>query len=204
MQSPTPGLLPSTSLSPTRPTLRPLLSLRALAAAAAPHRSRRRALILSAILLVSLTAFWTLPNSTFDQGHSPVQHPNYHALAQLTLNVSLPPLSTPETSAPVEIWARGPHNRIFSKSHAQRVSNLLTPSQLDELRGICGRCLYYSLQTAVTVQGTPPTRVYVSTGDIDDQWLRDSAVQLAIYLPRITSHPILKPVSDELVTMTWT
>jgi hypothetical protein len=201
-QSPTPGLLPNTSYSPKKGNSRIRLSLRALAAAAATHRPCKRALILTAILLATLTAFWKLPDRAFDQGPFTAQHPDYHALAELTLNVSLPPLANPETSAPVEIWARGPHNRIFSSSHAQRVRNLLNPSQLEELRGICGRCLYHSLQTAVSVHGTPPTRVYVSTGDIDDQWLRDSAVQLAIYLPRVTSHPILKPVSDRPVTLT--
>lgn len=38
-----------------------------------------------------------------------------------------------------------------------------------------------------------------ATGDIDDMWLRDSSVQLAIYLPRIAAHPALRGVFEGML-----
>ncbi len=38
-----------------------------------------------------------------------------------------------------------------------------------------------------------------ATGDIDDMWLRDSSVQLAIYLPRVRSHPALRGVFEGML-----
>ena len=71
---------------------------------------------------------------------------------------------------------------------------LLSQDQQNQLKGICGRAFYSSLQHSVLVEGSPPSRVVVATGDIPDEYLRDSAVQLAIYLPRLNTHPVLKPV----------
>ena len=41
--------------------------------------------------------------------------------------------------------------------------------------------------------------VLAATGDIDDMWLRDSSVQLAIYLPRIVAHPALRGVFEGML-----
>ena len=38
--------------------------------------------------------------------------------------------------------------------------------------------------------------ISAATGDIDDMWLRDSSVQMAIYLPRIEQHPALRRVIE--------
>lgn len=38
-----------------------------------------------------------------------------------------------------------------------------------------------------------------ATGDIDDMWLRDSSVQLAIYLPRVAAHPALRFVFEGML-----
>ena len=37
---------------------------------------------------------------------------------------------------------------------------------------------------------------FVATGDIDDMWIRDSAVQLSIYFPRISGRPALRRVIE--------
>ena len=79
-----------------------------------------------------------------------------------------------------------------SSLHVQRDAQFLAAisSNIDaqskkELNELCGRCLFRTLQTAVKVYGLAD-RVYVSTGDIDAMWLRDSAVQLTTYLDYLT------------------
>lgn len=95
---------------------------------------------------------------------------------------------------------------------------------------LCGRCLYHTLQTCVRVHGTGEstfvgTRCHAvitsttpsqpnsaskhqrkltpraATGDIDDMWLRDSSVQMAIYLPRMEQHPALRRVIEGAIRL---
>ena len=40
-----------------------------------------------------------------------------------------------------------------------------------------------------------------ATGDIDDMWLRDSSVQMAIYLPRIEQHPALRRIIEGAIRL---
>jgi uncharacterized protein len=60
---------------------------------------------------------------------------------------------------------------------------------------VCGRCLYHTLSKYVSARVTGHELVYVATGDIDAMWLRDSAVQVGPYLPRIAERPLLRSVS---------
>lgn len=101
---------------------------------------------------------------------------------------------------PLEIWARGRRWRKFDAQHTAAILGHLTDQEVSELRSLCGRCLYHTLSHDLAVHGNAKEHVFVATGDIDAQWLRDSAVQLAIYLPRITAHPIIRPVSSQSVT----
>jgi meiotically up-regulated gene 157 (Mug157) protein len=91
--------------------------------------------------------------------------------------------------------ARGRRWRSFSSQHTSAVLSHLTAAEIKALRALCGRCLYHTLNHDLAVHGNAKEHVFVATGDIDAQWLRDSAVQLAIYLPRIAAHPIIRPVS---------
>jgi meiotically up-regulated gene 157 (Mug157) protein len=54
--------------------------------------------------------------------------------------------------------------------------------------------LYHTLNTSVRIHGAGAHHAFVATGDIPDQWIRDSSVQLGVYLPRIEAHPSLRQV----------
>lgn len=116
-------------------------------------------------------------------------------MAQLQLN-STAPAAAGSSAAPVEIWARGWQVRDRSETYTKRLMELLSQTELDELTALCGRCLWHSMATSVSVHGVPGSHVFVATGDIDDQWVRDSAVQLAVYLPRMGTHPMLRQVIE--------
>lgn len=77
---------------------------------------------------------------------------------------------------------------------------MLSEEDKAELSELCGRCLYHTLRNAVRVHGSGE-RVFVATGDIEDMWLRDSAVQLGIYLPRLSRHPALRRIMDGAIRM---
>lgn len=106
-----------------------------------------------------------------------------------------PPADAKPLLGPLEIWARGRRWRKFDDKHIAAVLEHLTPEEVAQLRALCGRCLYHTLNHDLAAHGNAFEHVFVATGDIDAEWLRDSAVQLAIYLPRITAHPIIRPVS---------
>jgi hypothetical protein len=95
--------------------------------------------------------------------------------------------------------SRGRRWRKFDSQHTAAVLKLLSDAEVAALRALCGRCLYHTLNHDLAAHGNAFEHVFVATGDIDAQWLRDSAVQLAIYLPRITAHPIIRPVSDPVM-----
>jgi hypothetical protein len=90
-------------------------------------------------------------------------------MAQLQLNSTAPAAAAAGSSqAPVEIWARGPQVRDNSEAYTKRLMELLPQTELDELTALCGRCLWHSMATSVSVHGVPGSHVFVSTGDIDD------------------------------------
>jgi len=75
--------------------------------------------------------------------------------------------------------------------------SLLSDQERAELRQLCGRTLYHSLQTAVRPRGgRGQDAVFVATGDIDDMWIRDSSVQLSVYFPRVSQRPALRRVLE--------
>ena len=75
--------------------------------------------------------------------------------------------------------------------------SILSDQERTELRQLCGRTLYHSLQTAVRPRGgRGQDAVFVATGDIDDMWIRDSSVQLSVYFPRVARRPALRRVLE--------
>lgn len=140
--------------------------------------------------VILLLATSLMPDSSWDDSS---QLFSMQVLAELQQN-STKPLQDTASSVDVEIWAKGFHSRDRTDAYTERLTELLSQQELAELTAICGRCLWHSMHTAVTVHGVPGSHVFVATGDIDDQWVRDSAVQLAIYLPRLGTHPALRQV----------
>jgi hypothetical protein len=88
-----------------------------------------------------------------------------------------------------EVWARGPANTSSSTVKAIRAQ--LDQGTIQQLRQLCGRGLYRTLISYVRVQQMGRFAI-VLTGDIPAVWLRDSAVQMASYFPRIQKHPAIR------------
>lgn len=91
----------------------------------------------------------------------------------------------------VEIWARGP----AKSAAASALRDLAGPDLTRQLRSLCGRCLYRTLTSYVRAQDHGRFTV-VLTGDIPAVWLRDSAIQMATYIPRVAQRPALRPLIE--------
>lgn len=93
-----------------------------------------------------------------------------------------------------EIWATGPSNG----PKQQRLLKLLDAGTVTQLKSLCGRCLYRTLASYVRAHEFGRVTV-VLTGDIPAMWIRDSAVQMASYFPRIRTRPAIRQMLEGAV-----
>ncbi|PSC74838.1 glycosyl hydrolase [Micractinium conductrix] len=93
---------------------------------------------------------------------------------------------------PIEVYARGPSQ---DQAATERVAALLSGNERKQLRELCGRTLYHSLQTGWVSHETGAW-TFVATGDLPLMWIRDSAVQIGVLLPRLAKRPALRRVVE--------
>ena len=94
---------------------------------------------------------------------------------------------------PASVWTLAGQNA--DPEIANKVLQKLTSQEKSKAMDLCGKFLYSSLKRAVHV-GDMGEQTFVATGDIDDMWTRDSAVQIGLYVGRMRQSPWLRLIIE--------
>jgi meiotically up-regulated gene 157 (Mug157) protein len=95
---------------------------------------------------------------------------------------------------PASVWATRELPDLANGS-TNNVSSLLTTNETEKALSLCGKFLYSTLHRAIHLKNMGQD-VFVATGDIDSMWIRDSVVQMTIYLKHVATHPWLRFIID--------
>lgn len=96
---------------------------------------------------------------------------------------------------PPSVWTVAGGNAAYANPQVvEFVLQQLEAAERAKAIELCGKFLYSSLQRAVEV-GDMGEQAFVATGDIDDMWTRDSAVQMGIYMGRMTASSSSTPAT---------
>lgn len=128
---------------------------------------------LLAIAIWSLLLFWTEKNHHIEPTELTTML--YNQYSSRGTGAFLPP----------SMWS----TRRLSKP--TNITSLLSSEESARAVSLCGKFFYSTLQRAVHVNGMAE-EVFVATGDIDFMWIRDSVVQLSIYLNHHMDKPWLR------------
>ena len=160
--------------------------------------------VLMLVLLVSNVFFTahTAHKVTNPPAHSHLRHfghSNVPRIESLSPQSPSPPSSSQQYTPllPASVWA----TRVLPFGQAStNLTQLLNKDEIEKAIQLCGSFYYSTLQRAV-VASNLGSFVYVRTGDIDEMWVRDSVVQMSLYLAtgRVTNHTVwshLQQVSE--------
>ena len=91
--------------------------------------------------------------------------------------------STKKLTVPIDMNTNTNTNTNTVEAIDIDIRPYLTNEEQTKIQHLCGKFFYSTVYKAVRVEGllSTPT-VYVGTGDIDNMWIRDSMVQMSLYL----------------------
>jgi meiotically up-regulated gene 157 (Mug157) protein len=139
--------------------------------------------------------------------HSDLKNPTWEVIGQLPNSISEPLSESIEAiSDPLSESIEDLRRRLLPSAWtladrnsdpavATLVAAQLNEAQKSKAMELCGKFLYSSLKRAVQV-GDMGEQTFVATGDIDDMWTRDSAVQIGIYVGRMKGEPWLRLIVE--------
>eukprot|EP00889_Picochlorum_renovo_P001183 jgi/Picre1/28213/NNA_003619.t1 len=100
---------------------------------------------------------------------------------------------------PKDFWAHdNVHDATFSQDQ-QKLRAALGEETVGDMMALCGRTLYHTLSRGYAKSHSLGRWTFVATGDIPDMWIRDSSVQVGIYLSKIGHHPFLRGIIEGLL-----